>query len=115
IERIDILDKITNIYVHSKIGLIEVKNLSSVDSQKIFNIINSKGTTLSAVEILSAKPSWNIIIDNLNLMQVDVVTQLYKQINVPYKDIVKWDLPATLLSRLENSAFFFKKIFGVSN
>lgn len=73
IERIDILDKITNIYVHSKIGLIEVKNLSSVDSQKIFNIINSKGTTLSAVEILSAKPSWNIIIDNLNLMQVDVV------------------------------------------
>ena len=108
IERIDILDKITNIYLNSKIGLIEVKNLSSVDSQKIFNIINSKGTKLSAVEILSAKPSWNIVIDNLNSSQVAVVEQLYKQINVPNTDIVKWDLPATLLSRLDHSQFFFK-------
>lgn len=108
IERIDILDKITNIYLNSKIGLIEVKNLSSVDSQKIFNIINSKGTKLSAVEILSAKPSWNVIIDNLNSSQVAVVEQLYKQINVPNTDIVKWDLPATLLLRLDYSKFFFK-------
>jgi hypothetical protein len=108
IERIDILDKITNIYLNSKIGLIEVKNLSSVDSQKIFNIINSKGTKLSAVEILSAKPSWNIVIDNLNSSQVAAVEQLYKQINVPNTDIVKWDLPATLLSRLDYSQFFFK-------
>lgn len=109
IERIDILDKITNIYLNSKIGLIEVKNLSSVDSQKIFNIINSKGTKLSAVEILSAKPSWNIVIDNLNSSQVAAVEQLYKQINVPNTDIVKWDLPATLLSRLDYSQFFFKR------
>lgn len=108
IERIEILDKITNIYLNSKIGLIEVKNLSSVDSQKIFNIINSKGTKLSAVEILSAKPSWNIVIDNLNSSQVAAVEQLYKQINVPNTDIVKWDLPATLLSRLDYSQFFFK-------
>ena len=108
IERIDILDKITNIYLNSKIGLIEVKNLSSVDSQKIFNIINSKGTTLSAVEILSAKPSWNVTIDNLNSLQVKAVTQLYKKIGVPNKNIVKWDLPATLLSRLDYSSFFFK-------
>lgn len=108
IERIDILDKITNIYLNSKIGLIEVKNLSSVDSQKIFNIINSKGTKLSAVEILSAKPSWNVVIENLSPLQIDAVTQLYNQINVPYTDIVKWDLPATLLSRLEDSGFFFK-------
>lgn len=108
IERIDILDKITNIYLNSKIGLIEVKNLSSVDSQKIFNIINSKGTKLSAVEILSAKPSWNVSIDNLNSSQIDTVTQLYSKISVPNKNIVKWDLPATLLTRMEYSDFFFK-------
>ncbi|MCC3345489.1 DUF262 domain-containing protein [Psychrobacter sanguinis] len=108
IERIDILNKITNIYLNSKIGLIEVKNLSSVDSQKIFNIINSKGTTLSAVEILSAKPSWNVVIDNLASVQIKAVKDLYDKIKVPNTDIVKWDLPATLLSRLDYSQFFFK-------
>ena len=108
-ERIDILDKITNLYLNSKIGLIEVKNLKSVDAQKIFNIINSEGTKLSAVEILSAKPSWNVKINNPNSLQISTVKKLYETINVVNSDVVKWDLPATLIPRLENSEFLFKE------
>ncbi|SFT38669.1 Protein of unknown function [Lishizhenia tianjinensis] len=108
LERIDILDKITNIYLNSKIGLIEVKNLKSVDSQKIFNIINSEGTKLSAVEILSAKPSWNVKITNPTPPQIESVKNLYNTINVVNSDIVKWDLPATLISRMDSTDFLFK-------
>ena len=107
-ERIDILDKINNLYMNSKIGLIEVKNLKSVDAQKIFNIINSEGTKLTAVEILSAKPSWNVLIQNVSDRQSIQVKQLYEKINVQTDNIVKWDLPATFLSRLDNVKILFK-------
>jgi len=107
-ERIDILDKINNLYMNSKIGLIEVKNLKSVDAQKIFNIINSEGTKLTAVEILSAKPSWNVLIQNVSEKQSIQVKKLYEKINVQTDNIVKWDLPATFLSRLDNVKILFK-------
>lgn len=42
-ERILIVEKIDTLLTNSKIGMIEVKNLSPSDSQKIFNIINSEG------------------------------------------------------------------------
>ena len=65
-ERMLIVEKIDNMLSTSKIGMIEVKNLSPADSQKIFNIINSEGEKLTSVEILSAKPHWNIPVDNLS-------------------------------------------------
>lgn len=107
-ERIDILDKIVTLYTNSKIGLIEVKDLKSTDSQKIFNIINSKGTTLTAVEILSAKPSWNKIIKYPTEKQKNATADLYKTIEVKNDSVVKWDLAATILGRLDYSEFFFK-------
>lgn len=114
-ERIDILDKINNLYMSSKIGLIEVKNLKSVDAQKIFNIINSEGTQLTAVEILSAKPSWNSMIKNPSQTQIKKVQELYKKIGVHNEDIVKWDLPATLISRVENNNILFKEFTDSSS
>ncbi|WP_353099670.1 DUF262 domain-containing protein [Myroides odoratus] len=107
--RIDILNKIRNILIGAKIGLIEVKDIASTDSQKIFNIINSKGTKLNAVEILSAKPSWNVIIKNPTQKQIDATTELYTKIDVRYENIVKWDLPATFLSVIKNGSSFFKE------
>jgi hypothetical protein len=107
-ERIDILDKIDNLYINSNIGLIEVQNLKSVDAQKIFNIINSEGTKLTAIEILSAKPSWNIPIVNPSSIQLSKTTRLYEKINVVESNVVKWDLPATFISRLEQNETLFK-------
>ena len=99
-KRILILDKIENQLSLCKIGMIEVSNLSPSDSQKIFNIINSEGEKLKAVEILSAKPHWNIPISNPSQGTVDIVSALYKELGTTQIGVVRWDLPATLLRRI---------------
>lgn len=53
-ERIDVIEKIDNLLTNNTIGVIAVKNVKASDAQKIFNIINSQGEKLTAVEILSA-------------------------------------------------------------
>ena len=102
-ERLVMIEKIDSLLSSSKIGMIEVKNLSPSDSQKIFNIINSEGEKLTAVEILSAKPTWNIKIENPSENDLNSVKTLYKRIGSTVEDIVRWDLPATLISRLNNN------------
>lgn len=99
-ERILIVEKIDGLLTNSKIGMIEVKNLSPSDSQKIFNIINSEGEKLTAVEILSAKPHWNIVVDNPSQSALDAAKELYKKIGAVQTDVVRWDLPATFLKRI---------------
>lgn len=99
-ERILIVEKIDGLLTNSKIGMIEVKNLFPSDSQKIFNIINSEGEKLTAVEILSAKPHWNIVVDNPSQSALDATKELYKKIGAVQTDIVRWDLPATFLKRI---------------
>lgn len=99
-ERILIVEKIDSLLTNSKIGVIEVKNLTPSDSQKIFNIINSEGEKLTAVEILSAKPHWNIIVDNPSQYAIDATKELYKRIGTVQSDVVRWDIPATFLKRI---------------
>ena len=111
-ERILIVERIDNLLSDARIGVIEVKNLSPSDSQKIFNIINSEGEKLTAVEILSAKPHWNIPISNPSQNTVDAVNRLYQEIGVSQTEVVRWDLPATLIKRLGNNIVF--KEFGKS-
>ncbi len=99
-ERILIVEKIDSLLTNSKIGVIEVKNLTPSDSQKIFNIINSEGEKLTAVEILSAKPHWNIIVENPSQGTIDATKELYKRIGTMQSDVVRWDLPAAFLKRI---------------
>ena len=101
--RINILERLDNLLSNSKIGLIEVKKISPADSQKIFNIINQGGEKLSAVEVLSAKPSWNTKIENAPVEMKTSVRELYKKIGTENSNIVKWDLPATFLKRIGNN------------
>lgn len=104
LDRINLLNKIDALLTRCKIGVIEVKNLSASDSQKIFEIINSEGEKLTAVEILSAKPSWNSRIINVSGKMDEAVKSLYGQMGIVLPDhIVKWDLPATLLRRVDLS------------
>ncbi len=102
-ERILIVEKIDSLLSTSKIGVIEVKNLQPSDAQKIFNIINSEGEKLTAVEILSAKPHWNIVVENPSQQEVDATKTLYSRIGTVQTDIVRWDLPATFVSRIGNN------------
>ena len=110
-ERIKLIEQIENIYISSKIGYIVVKNLSSVDAQKIFNIINSEGTQLTAVEILSARPIWNEKIENPSEELKERAKKFYlNAIDTIPEDIVKWDVAATLVDRIniENQQLFLK-------
>lgn len=111
-KRILILDKIENQLSLCKIGMIEVSNLSPSDSQKIFNIINSEGEKLKAVEILSAKPHWNVTISNPSQDTVDVVSALYKELGTTQTGVVRWDLPATILRRIGENCVM--KQFGAN-
>lgn len=107
-ERILIVEKIDTLLTNSKIGMIEVKNLSPSDSQKIFNIINSEGEKLTAVEILSAKPHWNIVIEMPSQLAVETVKELYKRIGTMQTNVVRWDFPATLVRRIGDN-FILKR------
>lgn len=101
--RINMIERLDSILSNSKIGIIEVKEIKFADSQKIFNIINTKGEKLSAVEVLSAKPSWNNPISNEEAPEEmkNAVAEFYKTIDIRVDNsIVKWDLPATFLRRI---------------
>lgn len=105
-ERINIVDKIESLLSRNTIGVIEVKNVASSDAQKIFNIINSKGEKLTAVEILSANSYWNKPLHNPSESVIQKVKDLYKEMEIIPNGIVRWDIPATLLSRLGSNIIF---------
>lgn len=109
-DRILLIDRIDTLLFNAKIGLIEVKNINTTDGQKIFNIINSEGTKLTAVEILSAKPSWTQKIKSPSVELQNESVKLYEVIQIKSEDVVKWDVPATLLSRLKDFSFIFKDL-----
>lgn len=97
------IERLDSILSNSKIGIIEVKEIKFADSQKIFNIINTKDEKLSAVEVLSAKPSWNnpISIEEAPEEMKEAVSAFYKTMDIRVdSSIVKWDLPATFLKRI---------------
>lgn len=106
LSRINLIDRIDGLLNASKIGLIEVKDLKPADSQKIFNIINSEGVKLTAAEILSAKPHWNRKIKNPSAQAVEATKDLYKNMNLSPTDIVRWDIPATLLARFDHNVIY---------
>lgn len=52
------------------------------------------------MEILSAKPHWNIIVENPSQGTIDATKELYKRIGTMQSDVVRWDLPAAFLKRI---------------
>lgn len=109
-ERIEIVELIENRLRDTLIGIIDLKSATSTDAQNIFKLINSEGTDLTAVEILSAKPSWNAPINYPSYSLEQHVDELYKVMNIKREGVVRWDFPATLLGRLENLNFIFKNL-----
>lgn len=104
-----------SIFSEARIGVISLKNVSPLDAQNIFSLVNSGGTQLKAEELLSAKPFWNIPVSN-QLLDIEVrtlVQNLYKDLNIPGEDsintsaVVRWDICATLLDRIDKNHLFF--------
>lgn len=104
----EIVDSVLN---NTFLAVISVEDASSTDEQKIFNLINSNGTPLTAAEVLSAKPSWNKPLGYVSQDIKNAIVALYKD-RLENEDIdpnkcVRWDLPACLPSLLKNFEIFF--------
>ena len=107
--RMEVLQQIDDLLSDSKIGVIEVKEMKAIDHQKIFSLINSQGEPLKAVEVLSSKQKWNIVIQNPSQETKDAVRKLYQDMGIGgITNVVRWDLPATFLTRLGTN-FIFKR------
>jgi hypothetical protein len=95
------LDSIEKRLQESKIGYLEIRDCSANEERKIFVIINSAGTPLTAAEILSAKPAWNKVIENPDPTIVAQRDAMYREAGIPLPTTtVRWDAAATLVSRI---------------
>lgn len=90
----------------SRIGIIQLANLNALDSQNIFKRINSGGTQLTSAELLSAEPYWNKRIEQTDL-EKKIIECLYKKLELPFDHACRWDVPATLIHRIDPDSVFF--------
>lgn len=114
---IECFKKIDVIFLNRKIAIIETHTITPTDSQKIFNLINTGGTKLTASEILSAKPKWNVSIANPSQKMQKAIQKLYKGLEHgegEYTKFVRWDIPASITYFFDDSdsssgfSLFFK-------
>lgn len=103
--------KTDEIIINARIGLIRLIDASPLDAQNIFSLVNGGGAPLTAEELLSARPFWNMQIMSPTDEIKDAAKELYSflGISVP-ADVVRWDVCATLLSRIDKSNLIFTKI-----
>ena len=107
LKAIEFFQKIDFVMSNSFIAVISVTDATSTDEQKIFNLINSNGTPLTAAEVLSAKPAWNKKINGTLSNEIKSnIKKLYLEKleihDIDLDECVKWDLPAVLPSLLKN-------------
>ena len=106
----EIIDKVNKVLSTSRIAIIEITEATNIDAQNMFSLVNTGGTLLTAEEILSAKPFWNRFVENPSRDCVKAVDRLYEVLKVEKpENVVRWDLCATLLSRIDNDGLIFQK------
>lgn len=104
----NVISRSENVFSEARIGVIWLTNATPLDAQNIFSRINSGGTQLKAEELLSAKPYWNIKVDIIDVCIKDKVYDLYKKLGVEKPEsIVRWDIAAILLSRIDVNHLIF--------
>lgn len=105
----DVIKRTEQVFADTRIGVIHLNNASPLDAQLIFSMTNSGGTQLRAEELLSAKPFWNIPVGNLQSDVTTKINELYHKLGIPTpSQIVRWDLPATLISRVDKDNLIFE-------
>lgn len=106
---LEIIDREEKIYLTSEIGVILLSRATPLDAQNIFTRINTGGTKLKAEELLSAKPFWNEPVHlNSDTEVAAYIRTLYKNLQIPFNNqYVRWDLLATLLSRIDENHLIF--------
>jgi len=113
LDALQALDNLDTTLRNRKIGYMEVRDATANDEKKIFEIINSEGTDLTAVEILSAKPAYNIDIENPSENIKRDIKELYQvEMDVTQEDAVRWDRPAKFYNRIDVNTIFPQTGYG---
>jgi hypothetical protein len=103
VSRIRALVRLEDYLRNTRLGYIEVAAPTAADEMKIFELINTGGTTLTSAEILSAKRDWNIEVKEPSEAIRNARRDLYRDaLRIPPRDDVvrRWDVSATLADRL---------------
>ena len=91
----------------SVIAALVLTGTSATDDAKIFEIINTGGTRLTAAEVLSANPQWSRELKNPHADLIADAKDLYATMGIRAADgVARWDVAATLLSRISARPVF---------
>jgi hypothetical protein len=108
---IEVYTKLNDLFSNGSIGTIEIREIKDHDAQKIFNLINTGGTKLTAAEILAARPIWNKFVVNPSNELIQAKNELYKQkaMTITPEGVTIWDVAATFIDRIKNMDLFFNE------
>lgn len=105
---IETIKSVEKTFSDMRIGVVRLTNVSDLDAQNIFSRVNQGGTQLKAEELLSAKPYWNKAVEAVDQRTRTLIQDFYKKMSIPLPEgVVRWDLAATLVDRIEDHALFF--------
>lgn len=108
LKAIEFYDLFDNILSSNVIAVVSVENVGTTDEEKIFNLINSNGTPLTAAEILSSKPDWNRLVSISDEDRKALIAHIYRDVlkaSTP-RSYVRWDLPTSLPFALKKNPNF---------
>lgn len=115
-ERLQVLDLLDRRLTDTLLGYLEIKDAGANDEKKIFEIINTAGTPLTAAEILSAKPAWNRVVKNPDERIIADTERLYRLMRIPPEEnVVRWDVAATALDRITLDYIFERTTTDLGN
>lgn len=106
-ETVRLVTRLDTRLADEKIGRLEISNVSHATERKIFELINSAGSPLTAAEILSANHGWNRELPSAEDRVLDAARRLYDMMDIALQEpLVRWDAAATLMDRLDLPAVF---------
>lgn len=106
----NVIQQVDDVIDGSSIGVITLINADILDAQNIFSLVNGSGTPLSAEELLSARPFWNIDLGNTSSELLEKRKEMYKFLEIDLPETAcRWDLAATFLKRIDKNSLIFSK------
>lgn len=106
-DAISVVSDVEHRLERSVIPALVLSGTRASDDAKIFEIINTGGTKLTAAEVLSANPLWNQVIRDPHPALIADSKALYEAMGISYPgSVYRWDAGATLLSRVSAPGVF---------
>jgi len=111
-EAMRLLHRLERRLAAAEIGRIAITTSDPDDEKKIFELINNAGSPLTAVEIMSARPEWNELVETSDAKITQAVNGLFSEMDIARSSNAKprrWDVAATLIDRM-NAPVLFDRI-----